>query len=313
MRPQYEQATPRKPGDPPAHQFPEPSLYPVANHRRANRTANNKAYLRPRIGWYAPAGSSRVPATTAPPARRPERSVRRNSSGLLIRVCCGSTTPPAQPRLPATAEDPSVAESDGELLAALATARGEHGAAGPGTHPQAEAVDLRPPTVVRLERALAHWSSRYGSETDTGQARSCRVPRGRTQVDTPASDRRSRDMAQPVNGKGDPGLGQTNRGRPASGQPVPQSTTWDTSDFHSASAAGHVACGKSTSAGRSGRASCRRGTGETAVQRRTHLVDGPVDNELRSTIEVIALGQCGTRGEHIGERSGSGGGMGTIP
>ena len=117
----------------------------------------------------APAGSSRVPATTAPPARRPERSVRRNSSGLLIRVCCGSTTPPAQPRLPATGpEDPSEAESDRELLAALATARGEHGAAGPGTHPQAEAVDLRPPTVVRLERALAHWSSRYGSETDYG-------------------------------------------------------------------------------------------------------------------------------------------------
>ena len=108
----------------------------------------------------APAGSSRAPATTAPPARRPERSVRRNSSGLLIRVCCGSTTPPAQPRLPATGpEGPSVADSDGELLAALATARGEHGAAGPGTHPQAEAVDLRPPTVVRLERALAHWSS----------------------------------------------------------------------------------------------------------------------------------------------------------
>ena len=117
----------------------------------------------------APAGSSRAPATTAPPARRPERSVRRNSSGLLIRVCCGSTTPPVQPRLPATGpEDPSVAESDGELLAALATTRGEHGAAGPGTHPQAEAVDLRPPTVVRLERALAHWSSRYGSETDYG-------------------------------------------------------------------------------------------------------------------------------------------------
>jgi hypothetical protein len=56
MRPQHEQATPREPGDPPAHQFPEPSLYPVANHRRANRTANNKAYLRPRISWYRAGG-----------------------------------------------------------------------------------------------------------------------------------------------------------------------------------------------------------------------------------------------------------------
>jgi hypothetical protein len=49
---QHQQATPREPGDPPAHQFPEPSLYPVANHRRANRAANNKAYLRPRVSWY---------------------------------------------------------------------------------------------------------------------------------------------------------------------------------------------------------------------------------------------------------------------
>jgi hypothetical protein len=82
-------------------------------------------------------------------------------------------------------------------------------------------VDLRPPTVVRLERALAHWSSSTVRRLITGQARSCRVPRGRTQVDTPASDRRSRDMAQPVNGKGDPGLGQTNPSHPAPGQPVP--------------------------------------------------------------------------------------------
>ena len=50
--------------------------------------------------------------------------------------------------------------SDGELLAALAATRGQDGAAGPGTHPLAEAVDLRPPAVVRLERTLAHWNSR---------------------------------------------------------------------------------------------------------------------------------------------------------
>jgi hypothetical protein len=36
-------------------------------------------------------GSSRCPVTTGPPARRPERRVRLNSSGLLIRDCCGST------------------------------------------------------------------------------------------------------------------------------------------------------------------------------------------------------------------------------
>ena len=46
MSTQHEQTTPGERGDPPAHEFPEPSLYPVANHRRANRTADYKAYLR---------------------------------------------------------------------------------------------------------------------------------------------------------------------------------------------------------------------------------------------------------------------------
>ena len=161
MRPQYEQATPRKPGDPPAHQFPEPSLYPVANHRRANRTANNKAYLRPRIGWYPTVGQQQSPGNhgAARPATRAQRTPElfRASHPRLLRQHYTSCAAEAARHEP---EDPSVAESDGELLAAFATARGEHGAAGPGTHPQAEAVDLRPPTVVRLERALAHWSSR---------------------------------------------------------------------------------------------------------------------------------------------------------
>jgi hypothetical protein len=44
-----------------------------------------------------PAARSRCPDRVAPPARRPERIVRVNSSGLLIRDCCGSTTPPAKP------------------------------------------------------------------------------------------------------------------------------------------------------------------------------------------------------------------------
>jgi hypothetical protein len=59
--------------------------------------------------------------------------------------------------------------SDGELVAALATARGKDGTAGPGTHPLTEAVDLRPPTVVRLERALAHWNSQYDPEIVVNQ------------------------------------------------------------------------------------------------------------------------------------------------
>jgi len=46
------------------------------------------------------------------------------------------------------------------VLAALAAACGKDGAASTGTHPLAKTVHLRPPAVVRLERALAHWDSR---------------------------------------------------------------------------------------------------------------------------------------------------------
>jgi hypothetical protein len=68
----HEQATPGKRGDPPAHEFPEPSLYPVANHRRANCTADNKAYLRHRIAWNRPSRQkqrAREDGATGPAAR----------------------------------------------------------------------------------------------------------------------------------------------------------------------------------------------------------------------------------------------------
>ncbi len=67
------------------------------------------------------------------------------------------------------------AKSDGELLAALAAARGKDGAAGTGTHPLAETVDLGPPTVVRLERTLAHWNSRSLGTTVLNQGQACRA------------------------------------------------------------------------------------------------------------------------------------------
>jgi len=85
--------------------------------------------------------------------------VRRNSSEFLIRVCWGSTITScaAVGRRPV---GPLASWSDGELVAALATTGGQHGAAGAGAHALAEAVDLGPPTVIRLERTLAHWNSR---------------------------------------------------------------------------------------------------------------------------------------------------------
>jgi len=50
--------------------------------------------------------------------------------------------------------------SGAQLRAALVAARGDDRPAGTGTHPKPEAMGLRPPAVIRLERTLAHWSSR---------------------------------------------------------------------------------------------------------------------------------------------------------
>src|SRR3954471_9977349 len=71
------------------------------------------------------------------PERRPDRTTAVNSGRRRRRACAGST-------------------SGGELVATLAPAAGEDGAAGTGAHPQPEAVGLGPAAVVRLERALAH-------------------------------------------------------------------------------------------------------------------------------------------------------------
>jgi hypothetical protein len=54
----------------------------------------------------------------------------------------------------------AAAPSGAQPLAALATTRRDDRPASPGAHAQPEAMNLRPPTVVRLERTLAHWSSR---------------------------------------------------------------------------------------------------------------------------------------------------------
>ncbi len=56
----HERASPGKAGKPPAHQLPEPSLYPVAHYRRANRTANYKAYLRRSVLGYGTAGQEHM-------------------------------------------------------------------------------------------------------------------------------------------------------------------------------------------------------------------------------------------------------------
>jgi hypothetical protein len=88
---------------------------------------------------------SRCRTTVRVPARRPLRAAVVNRLEEVSR-CGRSSTGSARRR------------SDRELVATLATARGQDGAAGAGTHPQAKAVGLVPAAVVRLERALAHGS-----------------------------------------------------------------------------------------------------------------------------------------------------------
>ena len=128
-------------------------------------------------------------------------------------------------------------------------------------------MDLRPPTIVRLERTLAHWSSmcssdlvfrsrRYENWLDVAARRSAGL----------GSRGRRRRRGQPVNGKGDTRTGQTgpSRRRPTGGPPrgsagfaperglfnlpVVGSTIVEHCGFPNASPSGDLGCGKSTSA-----------------------------------------------------------------
>ena len=277
---QHKQTTPRKRDDPPTHQFPEPSLYPVANHRRANRTANYKAYLRLGVLGYGPAaragdrtGSCHQPvgpsascASTPPGASSAiaaaARPLHSRKSGVSLGLPPGAVLGSYQGQhVPASA---CAARGIRQRALALAAACGKDGAACTGTHPLAETVDLGPATVVRLERALAHWDSRSFAKTVLKiRARACRAPR-------------AKDMAQPVNGTEDLRAGQTS----------PLRRVKD-GDFHNVPPAGDLGCGKSRSEGRLRGLAAATGWGNRP-QPRTHLVDEPVDNELRLAIETLS-------------------------
>lgn len=152
MRSHHEQTALGEPGKTHAHQLPEPSLHPVANHRRANRTAYRQAYSRlaNRRDVAVPAdvdegvhGEEARAGSLALPHDEPE--VLRASHPRFSRQHSG-----------AGGERPSGAQA----RAALAAAGRDDRPASAGTHAQPEAMNLRAPTVVRLKRTLAHWSSR---------------------------------------------------------------------------------------------------------------------------------------------------------
>jgi hypothetical protein len=68
----HEHATIRKIRETRPHHFPESSLYPIANHRRANRTADDKAYLRWATIWNREQVRTDGPPAGSPPVARHE-------------------------------------------------------------------------------------------------------------------------------------------------------------------------------------------------------------------------------------------------
>ena len=111
--------------------------------RRRTRPAAGDARAAP------PAGRRRVQVHDQPSSRRPRATRPADGARKSARGAGGRGR-----------EHGRQAES---LRATLGAAGREDRAAGAGAHPQAEAVGLGPPTVVRLERALAHaWAPGLG-------------------------------------------------------------------------------------------------------------------------------------------------------
>jgi hypothetical protein len=129
-------------------------------------------------------------------------------------------------------------------------------------------VHLRPPAVVRLERALAHWDSRSLGKLSSNQGQTCRTPC--------VQDARAPDMAQPVNDTGDHRTGQTKRLRGAKTRRFPQRI------YRRRLRLWKIKVGRSPSGGWQ-----QPRYGETALQPTYTPVDEPVDNELRLVIDVV--------------------------
>jgi hypothetical protein len=132
--PHHHQGAGRELLDPIRHQVPEPAAYPIPDDSRTNHLADDES------------GPGRRRCVVGPQmdheARRTGPSALPHGVGELGAV----TQPPGgrQHRL------------GRELGASLAATRRQDRPTGTGAHPQAEPMGLRPPTVVRLERALAH-------------------------------------------------------------------------------------------------------------------------------------------------------------
>ena len=198
-----------------------------------------------------------------PPARRPPRTVRVKSPEVRIRDRCGSTASPASvPGQTASCSRPL-------RRRAARTAR-----------PARVRIRSRKPWTF-ARRRLFGWNVRLlTGAPDTVQ----KIVREDV----------SHQMAQPVNGRGDRPAGQTRLVPSALDLLSVGSTIVEHRDFHNASAAGDLGCGKSTSAGRPPRASCRHGMGKPTVQR-TYTPCGRTCGQ-RVAVWCSRLGQDDARG-----------------
>ena len=148
----HKQATSRKRPQIPAGQVTQPPADPVAHHR----AAHGAAYHEPHPGRIIPAGAHQQVARQQRPARAAATPDRLGELRLTPHPGrCGKHR--------GSPWNGSPRRSDANSRAALATARGEHRAAGPGAHAQPKPMRLRAASVVRLKRTLAHWGSRYGA------------------------------------------------------------------------------------------------------------------------------------------------------
>ncbi len=160
----------------------ELAAHPIAHHGASYGTAHHE----PDPGGLNVARLTQQVPGDQGPARLPQRITRENSLRRRIRDAAGSIgghrasrnaleRPADERETRCRTGEPSLTpgpgRSDTDPHASLTAPCGEYRAPRAGPHPQPEPVRLRAMAVVRLERTLAHWDSRY-----TGQGRCGRSP-----------------------------------------------------------------------------------------------------------------------------------------
>ena len=147
-----------------------------------------------RAGSSWPAWQSRCAESSCRPARRPPRIAAVKSERRRIRDAAGSTG--AHQPASALPRTPGAHRSDTDPGAPLTAPCGKDRAPRAGPHAQPEPVRLSAMAVVRLERTLAHWDSRYRPASAGTHRRAARVSGHAEQ--SPAGGRANRTICGPA-------------------------------------------------------------------------------------------------------------------